>query len=64
MQTAVDTLRAKARDYEIKSVSARERDGLEQEKGEFPSPEPMLWATVACVLYEVAEALEAERQAA
>lgn len=62
--TAVDMLREKAREYDLRVASEQERDELAQANGEMPSPMPMIWATVSVVLYEVAEALEREREAA
>jgi hypothetical protein len=64
LSSAIDLLRAKARDYELRAANETERDELAQANGEFPSPMPMLWATAAVVLYEVAEALEHELEAA
>jgi len=58
VNAAADLLRAKARDYELRSANETERSELEEEQGAFPSPMPMLWATVAVTLREVAEALE------
>ncbi len=58
MQTATDLLRGKAREYELKSANEAEKDELAREQGAVGSAMPTIWATVAVVLYEVAEALE------
>lgn len=63
MNTATELLRAKAREYDARSAHEAELDEhrREQAGGEFVlgSSMPIVWATVAVVLFEVAEALEA-----
>lgn len=58
--TASDILRRRAEDYSLKYAHAAEQDEAQVAAGEFPSPEPMLLATVSLVLREVADALEAQ----
>ena len=60
MQTATDLLRAKAREYDARSAHEAELDEHRRaQTGEVGSSSmPVVWATVAIVLYEVAEALE------
>lgn len=60
MPTATDLLRAKARDYDARSAHESEKDELRREQtgSDVGSAMPAIWAAVAVVLYEVAEALE------
>ena len=56
--SAPEILRRRAKEFDIKYAHAEEQNDAEVAAGEFPSPEPMLMATVALVLREVADALE------